>query len=364
MHHISRRLFALASAGLLITGLAPATASAAGDYFKGKTITVISPVPGGSGLDRLTRAFVQHWPKHIAGKPNIIVKNMPGAGGAKSLNFLYERARPDGLTLSWGPWSGAGILAGSPGLRYLPEKFEMIGAGGLGRVSLMRTDVAPGLKKSADIMKVKGFNVGGRRADRMLDMVGNLSMEMIGAKYKFIGGYRGMAKIRPAFMSNEVQAANSGSIGYYIFFKDTMLKDGSAIALWSHPTFDKAGNVVQDKSFPGVPSFEQVYKEVHGKMPSGPLWKAYKWYAQVLGNTTMTVFAPPGTPANVVETLRASHLATTKDPAYVEPEKKRLGGTGINFISIDEALRIQKTYRNADADVLKVMKKMTKVGQR
>lgn len=339
--------------------VAPAQAA---EYFKGKTITVISPVPGGSGLDRLTRAFVRVWPKHIPGNPNIIVKNMPGAGGAKALNFLYERARPDGLTMVWGPWSGAGIIAKSPGLRYVPEKFAMIGSGGLDRVSLMRTD--SGVKKSADIVKLKSFNVGGRRADRALDMLGNLSMEMIGAKYRFIGGYRGMAKIRPAFMSNEVQAANSGSIGYYIFFKDTMLKDGSAIALWSHPNFNASGEVVRSKAFPGVPSFEQVYKEVHGKTPSGPLWDTYRWYSRVLASTSMTVFGSPGTPANVVKILQASHKATSVDPAYAEPEAKRLGGQGISFMTLKEAINIQKNYRKATPEILAVIKRMTKVGRK
>ena len=340
------------------------TTASANDYYKGKTITVISPVPGGSGLDRLTRAFLKHWPKHIQGNPKVIVKNMPGAGGAKGLNFLQERARPDGLTLFLGPWSAPGIIAGDPALRYVPEKLVLIGAGGLDRVSLMRTDVVPGIKKSSDIMKVKSFNVGGRRADRMLDFLGNLSMEMIGANYRFIGGYRGMAKIRPAFMSNEVQACNSGSIGYFIFFKDTMLKDGSAIALWSHPNFDDNGNPTKARSFPGVPSFEAVYKEVHGKMPSGPLWKTYKWYSRALGNSTMTVFAPPGTPKVAAELLRTGYAKAAQDPAYVVPEKKRLGGTGVNFITINEALNILKTYRNVDAEIMATLKTMTKVGQR
>ena len=357
---VHRFLAAFAAAILICSG----GVAQAADYFEGKTIAVLSPVPGGSGLDRLTRAFVRHWPKHIPGNPKMIVKNMPGGGGAKGLNLLQERARPDGLTLYLGPWSAPGIIAGDPALRYVPEELVMIGAGGLDRVTLMRTDVAPGIKTSADVMKVKSFNVGGRRADRMLDFMGNLTMEMIGANYRFVGGYRGMAKIRPAFMSNEVQAANSGSIGYFVFFKDTMLKDGSAIALWSHPNFDKDGNIVKAKSFEGVPSFEEVYKEVHGKMPGGPLWKTYKWYSMALSNATMTVFAAPGTPRDVADILRASYQATTKDPAYVEPEKKRLGGTEINFIGIEEALRIQRTFRKVDAEILATLKKMTRIGQK
>ena len=38
-------------------------------------------------------------PKHIAGNPNMIVQNMPGAGGLAATNYLYGMAKADGLTL-------------------------------------------------------------------------------------------------------------------------------------------------------------------------------------------------------------------------------------------------------------------------
>ena len=362
MHSIKQLLLGLiAACVVLAVWVLPLNAA----YYSGKTITLIVPVPGGSGLDRLARSFAHHWQKHIPGQPKIIAKNMPGAGGAKALNFLYEKARPDGLTLAWGPWNAAGILTGGPGLRYVPEKFELIGSGYAYRVTLMRTDVPPGIKKPADVMKAKTFNVGGRRADRSLDMIGNLAMEMIGANYRFISGYRGMAKINPAFRSNEVQAANSGHIGYHVFFKDTLLKSGEAIALWYHPTFDINGNIEpRSEAFPpNVKSFVEVYEEVHGKKPSGPLWEAYKWYSMVPAGMSMTVFAAPGSPKEAVADLRKGHLATTKDRDYLASETKRLG-IPLRFISLGQAQKNFRTYRNVSPQMLEVFKKMAKVGTR
>lgn len=333
------------------------------DYFTGKTLTLISPVPGGSGLDRLTRSFAHHWPKYIPGQPKIIVKNMPGGGGAQALNFLYEKARPDGLTVSWGPWNAAGIITGSPGLRYVPEKFELVGSGHAYYVTLIRTDVSPGIKKPADVMKAKSFNVGGRRADRALDIVGNLALEMIGANYRFIGGYRGMAKINPAFRSNEVQAAHSGHIGYHVFFKDTLIKTGKAIVLWYHPTFDINGNPQKSRAFPNLVGFHEVYQQVHGKKPSGAIWETYQWYSTVPGGMSMTVFAPPGSPKEAVADLRKGHLATTKDKEYLASERKRLG-VPIKFISLELAQKNLRTYRNVSPEMLEVLQKMTKIGTR
>jgi hypothetical protein len=37
--------------------------------------------------------------QHIAGKPDIIVQNMPGAGSLVAANYVYGMAKPDGLTL-------------------------------------------------------------------------------------------------------------------------------------------------------------------------------------------------------------------------------------------------------------------------
>ena len=38
-------------------------------------------------------------PKHIAGNPNMIVQNMPGAGGLAATNYLCGMTKADGLTL-------------------------------------------------------------------------------------------------------------------------------------------------------------------------------------------------------------------------------------------------------------------------
>ena len=178
----SRRFVSLVATAALLAGVVANGTSQAAEYFKGKTLTLIVPVPAGSGLDRIARSFARYWEKHIPGNPEIVPKNMPGGGGAQALNFLNDKARADGTTVAWGPWNAAGLITGAPGLRYDPAKFEFIGAGGDYAISMMRTDVAPGIKTSADVVKPKKIIVGGRRPDRSLDIIGNLALEMIGAK--------------------------------------------------------------------------------------------------------------------------------------------------------------------------------------
>jgi hypothetical protein len=333
------------------------------EYYAGKTLTMLVPNSAGGGLDLIIRAFAQHYAKHIPGNPTIVVKNMPGGGGTRSLNFLFSNAKPDGLTINWGSWNAAGVVSGRKGIKYTPEKFGFIGAGGLPFITLIRSDVKPGLKKATDVVKAAKFNLGGRSADRSLDLVGNMSLKMIGANHKFIGGYRGMGKIKPALLAGEVQAANMGYVGYHLFFKDGIVKNGKGIALWYSSSFDAAGNPVRNSKVKdsNLKPFHEVYKDAHGKLPSGALWDAYKWYNTSVASMSQTTYAPPGTPKEAIAALRKGYYATANDPAYVVPETKRIG-IGLNFVSLERGQEIINTFRKVSPEVLAELSKISHIG--
>ena len=61
----------LAASAATLAAATLATTAQSAEFYAGKTVTVISPVPGGSGLDRLTRAFVRHWPQYIPGTASV-----------------------------------------------------------------------------------------------------------------------------------------------------------------------------------------------------------------------------------------------------------------------------------------------------
>jgi tripartite-type tricarboxylate transporter receptor subunit TctC len=343
-------------------GLVGATPAGAKDYYAGKTLTMLVPSSAGGGLSVIIRAFAKVYTKHIPGNPTIVVKNMPGGGGTRSLNFLYSKAKPNGLTINFGSWNAAGVVSKRKGIRYVPEKFAFIGAGSIPWITVVRSDLKPRISKATEIVKVAKFKVGGRSSDRSLDLVGNMSLQLIGASYKFIGGYRGMGKIKPALLAGEVQGANMGYVGYHLYFKDGIVKEGKGVPLWYSSSFDANGNPVGNPQVKDakLKPFHEVYKAVHGKLPSGALWEAYKWYNNSAGSMALTTFAPPGTPKAAIDALRKGYYATANDPAYLLPEAKRIG-IGLNFVPLEQGQKILRTFRNVSPAVLAELEKISNI---
>src|SRR5919106_1212094 len=81
-------------------------------FFEGKTIRIIVGFSAGGGFDAHSRAIARHMSKHIPGSPSIQVENMAGAGSMIAANYVYNQAKPDGLTI--GNWIGGLILQQAP----------------------------------------------------------------------------------------------------------------------------------------------------------------------------------------------------------------------------------------------------------
>src|SRR5918999_5378106 len=84
---------------LALLALAALPLAAAAQPYAGKTVTIIVGYKAGGGYDATARLLARHLPKHIPGKPAIIVQNMPGANSMIAANHVYNVAKPDGLTI-------------------------------------------------------------------------------------------------------------------------------------------------------------------------------------------------------------------------------------------------------------------------
>ena len=107
---------------------APSHAADDGEFYRGKTITIIIPIGPGGAYDAYARLVSRHLGKHLPGNPTIIARNMPGGGGVIASNHLYNAAPQDGTTLAIITSSFANEqLFGNPQIRYDARKFLAIG---------------------------------------------------------------------------------------------------------------------------------------------------------------------------------------------------------------------------------------------
>ena len=73
----------------------------AADFYDGKTITIIVGFTPGGTFDQIAPFYARNLPKFIPGRPNIVVQNMPGAGGVRAmldLCMFAEASRNDSLS--------------------------------------------------------------------------------------------------------------------------------------------------------------------------------------------------------------------------------------------------------------------------
>ena len=74
-------------------------ADAVADFYSGKTIEITISSGEGGVNDSYARAISQFIGKHVPGNPNVIAKNMPGAGGLNAIVNVAQVAPPDGLAM-------------------------------------------------------------------------------------------------------------------------------------------------------------------------------------------------------------------------------------------------------------------------
>ncbi len=97
MHECRPRALAACACRLCPASIASAQSPA--DFYKGKTVDLHIGYSAGGGYDLYARMIARHLGKHIPGNPQVVPKNMEGAGSLRLANWLYSVAPKDGTAL-------------------------------------------------------------------------------------------------------------------------------------------------------------------------------------------------------------------------------------------------------------------------
>src|SRR5215470_5724839 len=107
----------------------PAWAQPVDGFYKGKTVTLLIGSGVAGGTDAWSRTIARHMGQHIPGNPSVVPVNMPGAGGLRMTNYLYNAAPKDG-TMFGTPNGGIVLepLLGGQGASFDTTKLSWIGS--------------------------------------------------------------------------------------------------------------------------------------------------------------------------------------------------------------------------------------------
>jgi|SRR5262245_38616050 len=136
--YMGKRLF---SQFMLIAALwLPKAIVAAEPFYQGKTLRVVVASAAGGGSDIVGRLIMRHLSRHIPGNPTIIIENMPGAGEVIGVNYVHNKAKPDGLTVLFATGTPITQLLELPGIEFDFLKMPIIGGSSESVAAFIRTD--------------------------------------------------------------------------------------------------------------------------------------------------------------------------------------------------------------------------------
>jgi len=178
----------------------PAAADSVADFYKGKNLSIVVGYAAGGGADLWSRFLARHIGRYIPGKPNVIVRNMPGAGGFRAVNYFYNVGPKDGTMIILPTTSAiAAPKMGIPNVRWDTLKFQWLG-------NLTRDVsgcVASGRSGIKTITEARGKRIifGADGQDDPASHQPRLLQKMLGYKTKIIAGYKGTG---PAYLALEI----------------------------------------------------------------------------------------------------------------------------------------------------------------
>lgn len=299
---------------LLLVLIGSTQAHAQTPYYQGKTITIIVGYQSGDGYDIWARLLAAHMPKHIAGEPAMIVQNMPGAGSRIAANYIYNVAKPDGLTMgAIGPSLYLDQLIGKKEVKFDWAKFGWVGSTeSTPWLLYMKTDTP--YKTFDDIRKAKEApKCSATSSGTSGHFIPKLLEEALGAKFKVIMGYKGGAEQDLALERGEVVCR---SLSIPTFFAR------EPFHTWRKQNLVRVLMQTGRKRDPRAPDVPTIY-ELMEKYKTPEVTRKLVTAVLSSGDLGRPFITSPKLPAEQLKILRNGFQKTMNDRAFLDDVKLR-----------------------------------------
>jgi tripartite-type tricarboxylate transporter receptor subunit TctC len=315
--------FTLWLIAIITLGLARPASASAQELYKGKTVRFVVAFSPGGTFDAYTRVIARHFGKHVPGNPSILIENMTGAGGFIQANYMFQRAKPDGLTI--GNNQGSFILQqilGAKGIEFDSRKFEYVGVPvefhpvcaltkASGVTSMERWFAAK------EPVKLGGVGPGTGPSD----IARAVKAALPGLPVRVVDGYKGAADVRLAADGGELAGFCAAWEGIKLLWGKSIGSGDVSVVLQVMPK--------KHPELPNVPMAVDFAKTDEAR-------QILKYAVQDVAILQYLYFLPPATNKEIVGTLRKSFLDTLKDPDFLaEMNKANLAVTPVAGETID-----------------------------
>jgi tripartite-type tricarboxylate transporter receptor subunit TctC len=336
---IMKKLLQSAVIGLAcVTASAGVLADAVADFYKGKDVELYIGYKPGGGYDGYARLIARHMGKHIPGNPNVVPKNMPGAGSVKLTNWLWEGAPQDG-TVFGAISRGAPFepLLGNEKAKFKANKFHWVGSAN-NEVSICATVKRTGIKSWKDL-KTREVLTGGNGSGSDTEQFPKLLNAVLGTNFKVVGPYGGGSDIVKAMIAGELDARCGWSWSSVKSKNKDLLESGDLVILMQMST-------EKHDELPNTPLVMDLVPSFNAKKQSQMLNLMFA--RQGLGRPYA---APPGVPADRAAALQAAFTATMKDPEFLADAAK--GGFELAPITGKRVASLVNTAYDTPEEVIK-----------
>lgn len=283
-----------------------ANAQSAEEFFKGKKVSMYISSGAGGTNDAYARIVARHLGDHMPGKPRVLPRNMPGAGGLRAAKFLYTVAPKDGSVMGVVQRSvAAQPILGIKAANYDSRKFNWVGS----TTSEVSTGViwhTSPLKTLEDTMKTpiiigsSGINTDTGAFPRVLNY-------FIGTKFDIVHGYKSGSDISLALERNEVQ----GRLGW----SWSSIKSRAPELLR-----DKKIRVIVQMGLKKASDLDAPLALDYAKTPADRRAMEVIFAATTIGWPSLL---PPGVPKDMVKVYRTAYTAAVKSPAFRKDTDRR-----------------------------------------
>jgi tripartite-type tricarboxylate transporter receptor subunit TctC len=306
--HMRAMLFSV----FAVTALVIAPASAQTNFYDGKTVTLIVANAAGGGYDASARALARHMKKYIPGVANVIVKNMPGAGGLVAANHMYNVAEPDGLTFALlSRSSPLQPTLGFTAAKFTAENFTWLGTSSsyadsayfLVTMASSPYHTIADLQKPGTPAQIGGLAAGGTDTDVVL-----VAKEVLKLNLQLVRGYKGSGEIGLAMERGEIHGRAIGWAPLQLGAYGRFIKEGRLRFLIQF------GRATRWQKMPDVPTARELV--------TSPADRALIELVELPFQVTYPYVAPPNVPKDRAQVLQAAFMKTFSDPEYLKEGEK------------------------------------------